>query len=170
MLTRAAITYHDIVAFHQKLSVKRPWNLKRLCNFPCGGLHLKIAKGKKNDYRKSSEAISQVKTCVCVCMQRRLRAHPSAWRFSCMPRQWRWMEWAEEDVTVTERLRNFDMRDRLWSGGGRSVRRVTWSKEGSNLQLQMFHIEWVLDVKCLSRFMALFLSYDFIFKAWKWIL
>lgn len=35
------ITYHNIIAFHQKLSVKWPWNLKRLRNFLCSSLHLK---------------------------------------------------------------------------------------------------------------------------------
>lgn len=38
------ITYHDIIAFNQELSVKGPRNFKRLCNFSGGNLDLRIKK------------------------------------------------------------------------------------------------------------------------------
>lgn len=65
MVSRAAITYHDIVAFHKKLSVKRPWNLKRLCNFPCGGLHLEVGKEKKKNDKTLRTHNSGSNLCAC---------------------------------------------------------------------------------------------------------
>lgn len=43
------ITYHDIIAFNQKLSVKGSRNFKRPCNFPSGNLNLNEGGEKKKD-------------------------------------------------------------------------------------------------------------------------
>lgn len=46
------ITYHDIIAFNQKLSIKGSRNFKRLCNFPNGNLNLDEGKKKKKCNKK----------------------------------------------------------------------------------------------------------------------
>lgn len=56
--TSGHITYHDIIAFNQKLGVKGPWNLKRLCNFPGGNFDLKAAK-RRTYIQKKYEVVFQ---------------------------------------------------------------------------------------------------------------
>lgn len=159
MVSRAAITYHDVVAFHQKLSVKWPWNLERLRNFPCGGFHLK--NGREKDYKKKKKNVrthnsgSNLWAC---------RAeHIRHCRGSACPVPAAGWRRREEDITERTRERNswqteFD--PTMAEAPGVSLDQ----RERSNLTLQMFHSECVLDVRCLIGFMALFLSYDFIFK------
>ena len=43
------ITYHDIIAFNQKLSVKGPRNFKSLRNFPGGSLNLSAREKENTD-------------------------------------------------------------------------------------------------------------------------
>lgn len=46
------ITYHDIIAFDQKLGVKGPRNFKCLGNFAGGSLHLKAMEKENQTHTK----------------------------------------------------------------------------------------------------------------------
>lgn len=53
------ITYHHIIAFNQKLSVKRPRNFKRLCNFPNSNLNLNDKGRKEMQHKKAYFTVGQ---------------------------------------------------------------------------------------------------------------